>query len=74
MLGQYLSSLELLTAAEESELNAALIQEAANRGAEVCVFKPHPAAAGTQTLALAEATPTGPASSWSSTRSRSAPS
>ena len=56
VLGQYLSSLGLMTAAEESELNAALVQEAANRGAEVCVFKPHPAAAGTQTLALAEAT------------------
>ena len=55
VLGQYLSSLGLMSAAEESELNAALVQESASRGAEVCVFKPHPAAPSTQTLALAEA-------------------
>ena len=55
VLGQYLSSLGLLSAAEESDLNADLVRESANRGAEVCVFKPHPAAPPAQTLALARA-------------------
>jgi len=55
VLGQYLSSLGLLSAAEESDLNAALVQESASRGAEVCVFKPHPAAPPAQTLVLADA-------------------
>lgn len=54
VLGQYLSSLGLMSAAEECELNAALVHESARRGAEVCVFKPHPAASPAQTLALAD--------------------
>ncbi len=55
VLGQYLSSLGLVSRAEESELNTALVLEAAGRGAEVCVVKPHPAAPPAHTLALAEA-------------------
>jgi hypothetical protein len=55
VLGQYVSSLGLMSAAEEAELNASLVHESASRGAEVCVFKPHPAAPPAQTLALADA-------------------
>ncbi|HEY5787352.1 MAG TPA: polysialyltransferase family glycosyltransferase, partial [Microlunatus sp.] len=55
VLGQYLSRLGLLSAAEESELNRTLVLEAADRGAEVCVFKPHPAAPPAHSLALADA-------------------
>lgn len=54
VLGQYLSSLGLLEPTEEGELNRSLIRAAAERGAEVCVFKPHPAAPPGHTLALAE--------------------
>ncbi|GAA3715776.1 alpha-2,8-polysialyltransferase family protein [Microlunatus aurantiacus] len=55
VLGQYLSSLGLVTGAEETELSRSLVREAANRGAEVCVFKPHPAAPPAQAHALADA-------------------
>jgi hypothetical protein len=55
VLGQYLSSLGLVSRAEESELNDALVLESATRGAEVCVFKPHPAASPADTLGLADA-------------------
>lgn len=44
ILGQYLSSLQLIDGAQESALHQQLIREAAARGAEVCVFKPHPSA------------------------------
>ncbi len=54
VLGQYLSSLGLVTGAEEAALNRSLVRAAADRGAEVCVFKPHPAAPGGHALALAE--------------------
>lgn len=52
VLGQYLSNLGLITAEEEVELNTRLVVEAARRGAEVCLFKPHPAAPPARTLAL----------------------
>jgi hypothetical protein len=42
ILGQYLSSLQLLTGQQESELYCRMMVEAALRGAEVCRFKPHP--------------------------------
>ena len=42
--GQYLGSLGLIRPAEESELHRSMVAEAARRGAELCVFKPHPAA------------------------------
>lgn len=54
VLGQYLSSLGLLTGPEEAELNRSLVRAAADRGAEVCVVKPHPAAPPGTTRALAE--------------------
>lgn len=54
VLGQYLGSLGLVTPAEETELNRSLVLEAARRGAEVCVVKPHPAAPPLRTIELAE--------------------
>jgi hypothetical protein len=54
VLGQYLSSLGLLSGTEEAHLNRSLVRAAADRGAEVCVFKPHPAAPAGHSLALAE--------------------
>ncbi len=54
VLGQYLSSLGLLSGPEEAELNRSLVREAADRGAEVCVFKPHPAAPPAHSFALAD--------------------
>jgi hypothetical protein len=55
VLGQYLSSIGLVSAAEEAALNAALVRESAERGAEVCVFRPHPAAPPAHAVALADA-------------------
>ena len=52
VLGQYLSSLGLVSADEEIDLHRAMVVEAARRGAEVCVFKPHPAAPPARTLDL----------------------
>lgn len=52
VLGQYLSSLGVVSAEEEIALNARLVGEAARRGAEVCVFKPHPAAPPARTRTL----------------------
>lgn len=52
VLGQYLSSLGVVSAEEETALNARLVVEAARSGAEVCLFKPHPAAPPARTLAL----------------------
>lgn len=42
--GQYLASLGILTEEEEQALHLAMIDEAAKRGAEAVVFKPHPSA------------------------------
>ncbi|MFC4138197.1 MULTISPECIES: polysialyltransferase family glycosyltransferase [unclassified Microbacterium] len=45
VLGQYLSALRLVSAAEESAMQVAMIDRAASAGAERIVFKPHPSAA-----------------------------
>ena len=42
--GQYLAALGILTEEEEQALHLAMIDEAAKRGAEAVVFKPHPSA------------------------------
>lgn len=42
--GQYLAALNILTEDEEQALHLAMIDEAAKRGAEAVVFKPHPSA------------------------------
>jgi hypothetical protein len=52
ILGQYLSSLQLLTGQQESELYCRMMVEAALRGAEVCRFKPHPSSPPTMILEL----------------------
>ncbi|MGI5487691.1 polysialyltransferase family glycosyltransferase [Microtetraspora malaysiensis] len=44
ILGQYLSALGILSAAEEAELHAAMLRGLAARGHRAVVFKPHPAA------------------------------
>ncbi|MFD7028488.1 polysialyltransferase family glycosyltransferase [Streptomyces sp. NPDC059917] len=44
LLGQYLSALDLLTAAEEEELHAAMVRGAHARGHRRLLFKPHPGA------------------------------
>lgn len=44
VLGQYLTRLRILTLEEEDEQQRLMLIEAAARGAEVCVFKPHPSA------------------------------
>jgi len=54
ILGQYLSSLQLLTRQQESELHRRMIVEAATRGAAVCRFKPHPSSPPTMILDLTE--------------------
>jgi len=55
ILGQYLSSLDLLTRREELELHRSMMAEAAARGFDRCVFKPHPSAPPTQISALRQA-------------------
>ena len=55
VLGQYLSSLGLLSVDDESRLYQSMVVEAARRGAEVCVFKPHPAGPPAQTVDLGTA-------------------
>lgn len=42
--GQYLAALNILTEEEEQALHLEMIDEAAKRGAEAVVFKPHPSA------------------------------
>lgn len=42
--GQYLAALNILTEDEEQDLHLNMIREAARRGAEAVVFKPHPSA------------------------------
>ncbi|MCB5181736.1 alpha-2,8-polysialyltransferase family protein [Streptomyces antimicrobicus] len=44
LLGQYLCALDLLTAAEEEELHAAMVRGAHALGHREVVFKPHPSA------------------------------
>jgi hypothetical protein len=44
ILGQYLSALGILTAAEEAELHATMLRGVAARGHRRIVFKPHPTA------------------------------
>lgn len=58
VLGQYLASLGLLSAEEELELNRSMIVAAARLGAEVCVFKPHPAAPPLRSVELVRAAAT----------------
>ena len=52
ILGQYLGALQLLTWQQEIALHRRMITEAAARGAEVCVFKPHPSAPPTAEVEL----------------------
>ncbi|WP_431948909.1 polysialyltransferase family glycosyltransferase [Actinacidiphila sp. bgisy167] len=44
LLGQYLSALDVLTAAEEEELHVRMVRGAVAAGHRTLVFKPHPAA------------------------------
>ncbi|WP_406268230.1 alpha-2,8-polysialyltransferase family protein [Actinacidiphila glaucinigra] len=44
LLGQYLSALDILTAAEEEELHVAMVRGAVAAGHRTVVFKPHPTA------------------------------
>ncbi|MEU9194899.1 polysialyltransferase family glycosyltransferase [Streptomyces hundungensis] len=55
LLGQYLSALSILTAAEEEELHLRMVRGAAARGHRRLVFKPHPSAPPASAHALAEA-------------------
>lgn len=55
ILGQYLSSLRLLSREEESGLHQRMLVEAAARGARECVFKPHPSAPPPAMVELAAA-------------------
>ncbi|MCX5392741.1 alpha-2,8-polysialyltransferase family protein [Streptomyces sp. NBC_00094] len=52
LLGQYLTALNLLTAAEEEELHLRMVRGAVARGHRRLVFKPHPTApdSGSRTL------------------------
>ncbi|MFF1538999.1 polysialyltransferase family glycosyltransferase [Microbacterium sp. NPDC058269] len=52
VLGQYLSALRLMTAAEEIDLQKRLIDRAAQWGPQRIVFKPHPAAPPLVTAAV----------------------
>ncbi|MFF0309547.1 polysialyltransferase family glycosyltransferase [Streptosporangium sp. NPDC004379] len=54
ILGQYLSALDILTAAEEAELHADMLRGVAARGFETVLFKPHPAAGRRHALRLRE--------------------
>ncbi len=47
-VGQYLAALGLLTEDEETDLHVSMIRQAARRGFDTVVFKPHPAAPPTQ--------------------------
>jgi hypothetical protein len=53
LLGQYLSALDLLTAAEEEELHLSMVRGAAALGHKEIVFKPHPTAPAHWTEPLA---------------------
>ncbi|WP_309127127.1 polysialyltransferase family glycosyltransferase [Microbacterium sp.] len=53
VIGQYLAALGLVTTQEEHEMQAAMIDGAADAGAERVVFKPHPSAPPGLTEALA---------------------
>jgi len=52
LLGQYLSALDILTAAEEEELHLAMVRGAAALGHRHIVFKPHPTAPAEWTAPL----------------------
>ncbi|MYW68489.1 hypothetical protein GTY65_31090 [Streptomyces sp. SID8379] len=52
LLGQYLSALGILTAAEETELHLRMMRGAVERGHRSLVFKPHPMAPADYELAL----------------------
>ncbi len=54
VLGQYLSTLGLMTTEEETELQQQMIARAHAFGADRVVFKPHPSAPPTETHLLAE--------------------
>lgn len=53
VLGQYLAALGLVSAAEEQVMQVAMIDRAADAGAQRIVFKPHPSAAPGLTASLA---------------------
>ena len=73
VLGQYLSSLGLMSADEESDLNAALVQESASRGARSACSN-HTQPPRRPRPSSWPMPPSGPASSWWSTRGRKWPS
>ncbi|GAA1300697.1 hypothetical protein Psi02_27560 [Planotetraspora silvatica] len=52
ILGQYLSSLGILTTDEEADLHAAMLGALKARGHRTVVFKPHPAAGRRQSMRL----------------------
>ncbi|WP_309066012.1 polysialyltransferase family glycosyltransferase [Microbacterium sp.] len=52
VIGQYLAALGLVSAAEESAMQTAMIDTAADAGARRVVFKPHPSAPPALTAAL----------------------
>lgn len=54
ILGQYLSGLGLLDEAQELDLHHQMIAEAQKAGAELILFKPHPAASATSALLMHE--------------------
>lgn len=54
VIGQYLAALGLVSAAEETAMQRAMIDRVVDAGAERVVFKPHPAAPPVGTAALAE--------------------
>lgn len=53
VIGQYLAALGLVSPAEETAMQAAMIDRAAEAGAQRVVFKPHPSAPPALTAALA---------------------
>jgi hypothetical protein len=53
VLGQYLTDLGVLTAAEELQLNTTMVEQCLDQGFDTVVFKPHPSAVA-QPGALAE--------------------
>ncbi|MFB7089563.1 polysialyltransferase family glycosyltransferase [Streptomyces sp. NPDC056296] len=54
LFGQCLSALDVLTAAEETELHVSMVRGAAELGHRYVVFKPHPAAPALRSPALEE--------------------
>lgn len=54
ILGQYLSGLGLLDEAQELQLHQQMLVEAHKTGAELVLFKPHPAASATSALRMYE--------------------